>query len=159
MFHVCFIHPCSVFLDVYSVLCLFYSTTCVCVCHVFYGSLRECLRARRFRATLLLHTTCVHSWCTWRTNCVAAYKNKSRGGWIGSEFAFIWLNVPVFAIKSMVHCGSAFEPGAAGLSYYCTPPVCVPDVIGALTVWQQNTHKKKLKKYQINISTKIWINI
>ena len=22
------------------------------------------------------------------------------------------------------------------------PPVCVPDVIGALAVWQQNTHKK-----------------
>jgi len=25
------------------------------------GSLQECLRARRFRASLLLHTTCVHS--------------------------------------------------------------------------------------------------
>jgi len=29
---------------------------------IFYeGPLRECLRARRFRASLLLHTTCVRS--------------------------------------------------------------------------------------------------
>jgi len=25
---------------------------------------------------------------------------------------------------------------------YCTPPVCVPDVIGALAVWWQNTKKQ-----------------
>ena len=28
-------------------------------------------------------------------------------------------------------------------SYYCTLPVCVPDVLGALAVWQ---HTKKTKK-------------
>jgi len=33
------------FLDVYSVLFLFYLTTCVCVCHQFHGPLRECNRA------------------------------------------------------------------------------------------------------------------
>ena len=49
-----------------------------------------------------------------------------------------------FAINSMVHCGSAFELGASGLPYYCTPPVCVPDVIGALVMWQQNKTKKSL---------------
>jgi len=39
---------------------------------------------------------------------------------------------------SKVHCGSAFEPGASGLPYYCTLHVCVTDVIGALTVqWQK----------------------
>jgi len=43
------VHPCSVFLHVYGVLCLFYLTTCVCVCHSSYGPLRKCLRARRFR--------------------------------------------------------------------------------------------------------------
>jgi len=32
--------------------------------------LRECLRGRRFRASLLLHTTCVRSWCNWHTRCV-----------------------------------------------------------------------------------------
>ena len=54
LFHVCVHHPCSVFLDVYSVLCLFYLTTRVCICHSFHGPLRECLRARLFRASLLL---------------------------------------------------------------------------------------------------------
>jgi len=52
---VCVLQPCSVFLRMYSVLCLFYLTTCVCVCHSFHGPLRECLRVRRFRASLLLH--------------------------------------------------------------------------------------------------------
>jgi len=52
----------------------------------------------------------------------------------------IWINVYAFAILSMVHCGSAFEPGASGLPFYCTPPVCVPAVLGALALWW---HKKK----------------
>ena len=59
-------------------------------------------------------------------------------------FSFVWLHVYVFAIKSMVHRGSAFEPGASGLPYYCTPPVCVSDVIDALAVWRQNTKNRKL---------------
>jgi len=33
-------------------------------------------------------------------------------------------------------CGITFEPGASGLPYYCTPPVCLPGVIGALAVWR-----------------------
>jgi len=28
----------------------------------------------------------------------------------------------------------ALRPGASGLPYYCTPPVCVPAVLGALAV-------------------------
>jgi len=43
----------------------------------------------------------------------------------------------------MVDCGSAFEPGASGLPYYCTPPVCVPAVIGALAVWRPNKNITK----------------
>jgi len=43
---------------------------------------------------------------------------------------------------SMVYCG-AFEPGASGLPYYCTPPVCVPAVLGALAVWRHNKQNKK----------------
>ena len=31
-----------------------------------------------------------------------------------------------------MNCGSAFEPGASGLPYYCTPPVTTPAVIGAV---------------------------
>ena len=37
-----------------------------------------------------------------------------------SSFSFLWLYVYVFAIYSMVHCGSAFEPRTFGLPYYCT---------------------------------------
>jgi len=37
-----------------------------------HGPLRECLRARRVRAFLLLHITCVRSWCNWRASCVVA---------------------------------------------------------------------------------------
>ena len=61
-------------------------------------------------------------------------------------FSFIWLRVYAFVIDSMVQCGSACEPGASGLPYYCTPPVCIPDVIGTLAVWRQNTKKKLCKK-------------
>ena len=51
----CVILLSSVFLDVYDVLCPVYLNTCVRVCHSFDFPSRECLRARRFRATLLLH--------------------------------------------------------------------------------------------------------
>ena len=40
--------------------------------------LRECLRARRFWAALLLHTTCVRDWCNWRANCVVAKHTKKE---------------------------------------------------------------------------------
>ena len=60
------------------VLFLFYLTTCVCVCHQVHGPLRECLRARRFRASLLLHTTCVRSCCKWRASRVVAKHSKKN---------------------------------------------------------------------------------
>jgi len=60
------------------------------------------------------------------------------------SFSFIWWRVYAFAFKSMVHCGSAFKPGASWLPYYCTPPVCVPAVLGARAVWRQNTKKNHL---------------
>jgi len=53
------------------------------------------------------------------------------------------LHVYAFAIKSMVHCGSAFELGISRLPYYCTPSVRDPDVIGALAVWRQNNKQNK----------------
>jgi len=49
-------------------------------------------------------------------------------------FSFIWLHVYALAFNFMVHCGSAFKLGTLGLPYHCTPPVCVPDVFGALAV-------------------------
>ena len=42
-----------------------------------------------------------------------------------------------------VHCGSAFESGASGSTHFFTPPVYVPDGIGAQTVWRHNNQKKK----------------
>jgi len=36
--------------------------------------------ARRFRPTLLLHTTYVRSWCTLRASCVAAFNKKQKSG-------------------------------------------------------------------------------
>ena len=53
---------------------------------------------------------------------------------------FIWLHVYAFAIHSMVHYGSAFQPGASGLPYYCasTWARSFPAVLGALAVWIQN---------------------
>jgi len=43
-----------------------------------WHELRECLQAGRFRASLIVHTTCVRSWCNWRTSCVAANNNKKN---------------------------------------------------------------------------------
>jgi len=48
----------------------------------------------------------------------------------------------------MVHCGSAFEPGASRLPYY-TSPMTAPDVISARAVWQQNTKKTKITIKQV----------
>jgi len=42
-------------------------------------------------------------------------------------FSFVCLHVCANAFKFKVYCGSAFEPGASRLPYYCTPPVCVPE--------------------------------
>ena len=57
-------------------------------------------------------------------------------------FSFVCLHMCAYAFKFKVHCWSAFEPGASGLPYYCTPPVCISDVIGALAVWRQNNNYK-----------------
>jgi len=64
-------------------------------------------------------------------------------------FSLVCLHVCVYAFKSKVHCGSAFEPGASGLPCYCTPLVCVPDVNGGLAVWRHNN--KTQTKTQIRV--------
>jgi len=51
--------------------------------------LRECrsIRARRFWASLLPHTTCMRSWCNWRASCVAASQfKKTRKSSVWSVF-------------------------------------------------------------------------
>jgi len=64
--------------DVCCVLFLFYLSICVCVCLQVQGPLRECLRAGRYQASLLLHTICARSWCIWRDSCVAAKHPKKK---------------------------------------------------------------------------------
>ena len=63
-------------------------------------------------------------------------------------FYFVCLRVCAYALKSKVCCGCALGPGASRLLYYCTPLVCVPDVIGALAVWRHDTHQKKINQIQ-----------
>jgi len=46
--------------------------------------------------------------------------------------------------RSEVHCGSAVESGGSSLPYYCTPPVCVPAVLGALAVWRLSKIKNRI---------------
>jgi hypothetical protein len=72
------IRPCSVFLDVCFVLFLFCLHVCAYAlkCKVHCGS----ASVRRFRASLLLHTTCYHSCCTCSSICVVAKPKKKVGG-------------------------------------------------------------------------------
>ena len=67
-------------------------------------------------------------------------------------FYFVCLRVCAYALKSKVCCGCALGPGASRLLYYCTPLVCVPDVIGALAVWRQNI--KNIVGYETLIFSK-----
>jgi len=60
-----------------------------------------------------------------------------------SIFLFVCLHVYAYAFESKVHYGSALGPGAIGLPYYCTPPVCVPAVLEGLVVWRHNNNQKK----------------
>ena len=55
----------------------------------------------------------------------------------------------------------SIRPGASGLSYYCTPLVCIPAVFGLLAVWRHSkpggpknkNHPKTNQKPKINPST------
>jgi len=51
----------------------------------------------------------------------------------------------------------AFEPGASGLPYYYTPPVCVPAVIGALAMWPRR--QKKGKKETVSMCVRMPLSL
>jgi len=89
------------------------------------GPLRECRSIRSGASGLPYYcaSICVRFGCTRRASCVDSKPKKK-------------LHVCAYASKFGVHYGGVFETGASGLPYYCTPPVCVPDVLGALTVWR-----------------------
>ena len=48
-----------------------------------------------------------------------------------------------FQIQGPLQECRSIRPGASGLPYYCTPRVCVPDVIALLAVWRHNKPKPK----------------
>ena len=52
--------------------------------------------------------------------------------------------------ENNITCGSAYEPGGSGLPYYCTPPVCVPDVLCAIPVWRLSTKKNQKKSESLS---------
>jgi len=60
-------------------------------------------------------------------------------------FSFIRLHVCAFVIRSKVHCGSAFEPGASGLPYYCTS-ICVRSCCTCRASCVDLKPKNKIKK-------------
>ena len=79
------------------------------------------------------------------------YNNTTLIFYYGCVFSsiprlFVYLRMRMYTSKqhSCVQgpLRDAFEPGAFGLPYSCTPPMCVPDVLGALAVWR-HTKKKK----------------
>jgi len=85
----------------------------------------------------------------WQLRVLKSYKVFMEPPYTIITFFLSWVLHPTnakwlaFAFKVMVQCGSAFEPGASGLPYYCTPPVNAPDVIGGRTVWRQNKKTQK----------------
>ena len=93
---------------------------------------------------------CVRFGCTQRASCVDSKPKKKKKASISASCdktqkkEIVGLHVFAYAFKSKVHCGSVLGPSrlpACELPYYCTPLVCVPAVIGALSVWRQNTKK------------------
>ena len=65
-------------------MCVLFYFSCVCLQVRAYAfkSKVHCgsTSARRFRASLLLHTTCDHSCCSWSASCVAAKIKQKNGG-------------------------------------------------------------------------------
>jgi len=100
------------------VLCLFCLFTCVCVCLQDQGPLLECLRAGRFRASLLLHTTCVRSWCNWRASCVAAKQPKKQRH--ETRSVFFWCYELMYAFAKQKLSRSSFS-GDPKLDRYVLP--------------------------------------
>jgi len=76
----------------------------------------------------------IHVACVWI--CVLFYSS------------FVCPCVYAYDFKFKVHCGSALEPGASKLPYYCAPRVCVPAVLGGLAVCRHNKPKTKNQEWR-----------
>ena len=60
------------------------------------------------------------------------------------DLLFTYMCMRIASSLAKVHFGSARGLGASRLPYYCTPLLCVPDVIGGLTVWRHDNKKKEI---------------
>jgi len=67
----------------------------------------------------------------------------------------VWWQTTQKKELSKVHCGSAFGLGACRLPYYCTIPVTVAVVMGARTLFQQDTKKKSRPGFEWVTRTKL----
>ena len=66
--------------------------------------------------------------------------------------SFVWLHVYAFAMLFMVHCGSAFEPGASGLPYYCTSTCTRSGCTRRASCVDLNPPKKNWVRYHIELA-------
>ena len=79
----------------------------------------------------------MRSWRIWRFRSVSSYRSKTPKPrqpntvclWMRVLICFCFLTHMCICATSKVHCESALGPGASGISYYCAPRVCVPDII------------------------------
>ena len=110
--------------------------------------------ARLFRASLLLHTTCVRSCCTWRASCVAApqqNKNQKRNSVM---FVLAINRQTICELSCVAFCCFKFVciratpnpvwecPWAASWpTYYCAPLVGV--LISGVAVWRLDKQTNK----------------
>ena len=69
-------------------------------------------------------------------------------------FSFFRLHAYAFAIHSVVHCGSTFEPGAVRLPYYCTS-ICVRSWCTGLASCVDSKQKQKNHTKLIYARTRI----
>jgi len=60
------------------------------------------------------------------------------------DLLFTYMCMRIASSLAKVHFGSARGLGASRLPYYCTPLLCVPDVIGGLTVWRHDNKNKEI---------------
>jgi len=103
-------------------------------------------------------STCARSCCTWRASCVDSKPNKQNPSTWSQH-----TNIQIHPLQNNIHVskfhrGSAFEPGASWLPYYCTPPVCGLDVLSGKTLKQLVHHTfKNFDCKMIVVPLRLWL--
>ena len=92
-------------------------------------------------APLVCVSAVMESLAVWRHNKPQKSSVHDSGFLIFVTRIRVILKCRPFAIYSMVHCGSAFEPGASGLPYYCAS-ICAR----SCCTWRASSVDSKPKK-------------